>query len=152
MAPAFTLTSSAGEQISLDDMGGKVVLLDFWATWCGPCKETLPEIQRVASKFTGQPLVVISISSDKDEAAWKTFVARNQMTWPQYRDADGALSRAYGVSSIPRFFTIDTDGALQSVKVGSGADVEGDVRKLLNKAHDAEKKRAKESDRATAGE
>ncbi|MGA1983868.1 MAG: redoxin domain-containing protein [Acidobacteriaceae bacterium] len=106
MAPAFTLTTSEGEQISLDDMGGKVVLLDFWATWCGPCKETLPEIQRIAGKFAGQPLVVLSISSDSDEAAWKTFVARNQMTWPQYRDANGALNRAYGVSTIPRFFTI----------------------------------------------
>ncbi len=151
MAPAFTLTTSAGEQISLDDMGGKVVLLDFWATWCGPCKETLPEIQKIASKFAGEPLVVISISSDKDEAAWKTFVVRNQMTWPQYRDADGALSRAYGVSSIPRFFTIDTDGALESVKVGSGADVEGSVRKLVNRAVDAAKKKAKQSDRTTAG-
>jgi peroxiredoxin len=151
MAPAFTLTTSEGEQMSLDDMGGKVVLLDFWATWCGPCKETLPEIQKIAKKFADQPLVVISISSDKDEGAWKTFVERNRMTWPQYRDADGALNRAYGVSSIPRFFTIDTDGALQSVKVGSGADVEGDVRKLINRARDAQKKKAKDSERGAAG-
>jgi len=151
MAPAFTLTTSEGEQISLDDMGGKVVLLDFWATWCGPCKETLPDIQRIAKKLADQPFVVISISSDRDENAWKMFVAKNNMTWPQYRDANGALSRAYSVSTIPRFFTIDTDGALQSVKVGSGADIEGDVNRLLKKARDAEKKKAKESDRAAAG-
>lgn len=69
------------------------------------------------------------------------------MTWPQYRVANGALSRAYSVSSIPRFFTIDTDGALQSVKVGSGGDIEDDVNRLLKKARDAEKKKAKESDR-----
>jgi peroxiredoxin len=152
MAPAFTLTTSEGERISLDDMGGKVVLLDFWATWCGPCKESLPEIQRIAKNFADQPLVVISISSDKDESAWKTFIQRNSMTWPQYRDADGALSRAYGVNFIPHYFSIDTDGVLESVKVGSGADVEGEVRKLLNKARDAEKKKAKASDRASAGE
>jgi hypothetical protein len=74
------------------------------------------------------------------------------MTWPQYRDADGALSRAYGVNAIPHYFSIDTDGVLASVKVGSGADVEGDVRKLLNKARDAEKKKAKESERRAAGD
>ena len=151
MAPAFTLTTSEGEQISLDDMGGKVVLLDFWATWCGPCRESLPEIQRIAKKFADQPLVVISISSDKDVSAWKTFIQKNDMTWPQYRDADGALSRTYGVNAIPHYFSIDADGVLQNVQVGSGADVEGEVRKLLNKAHDAEKKKAKESSRATAG-
>jgi peroxiredoxin len=152
LAPPFTLTTSEGEQMSLDDMGGKVVLLDFWATWCGPCRESLPEIQRIAKKFADQPLVVISISSDKDESAWKNFVQKNNMTWPQYRDADGALSRAYSVSSIPHYFSIDTDGVLQSVKVGSGADVEGDVRRLLGKARDAEKKKAKASDRPPAGE
>jgi len=151
MAPAFTLTTSEGEQMSLDDMGGKVVLLDFWATWCGPCNESLPEIQRIAKKFADQPFVVISISSDKDANAWKNFIRMNHMTWPQYRDADGALSRAYGVSVIPHYFSIDTDGVLQSVKVGSGADVEGDVRKLVKKALDAEKKKAKESERARAG-
>jgi peroxiredoxin len=150
MAPAFTMTTSEGEQISLDDMGGKVVLLDFWATWCGPCKESLPEIQRIARNFADQPLVVVSISSDKDESAWKTFIQKNNMTWPQYRDADGALSRAYGVNAIPHYFSIDADGALENVQVGSGADVEGEVRKLLNKAHDAEKKKAKELDRATS--
>jgi len=151
MAPAFTLTTSDGEQMSLDDMDGKVVLLDFWATWCGPCKESLPEIQRIAQKFADEPFVVISISSDKDENAWKTFIQRNHMTWPQYRDANGALSRAYSVSTIPHYFSIDTDGVLQSVKVGSGANVEGDVRRLLNKARDAEKKKAKEAARASAG-
>ncbi len=152
MAPPFTLTTSEGEQISLDDMGGKVVLLDFWATWCGPCKEALPEIQRIAKDFAGQPLVVISISSDRDDIAWKTFVQKHNMTWPQYRDANGALSNAYGVSSIPRYFTIDTDGALKSVKVGSDADVSGDIKRLVKKAQDAEKRKAKDSDRAAAGE
>ena len=151
MAPAFTLTTSEGERISLDDMGGKVVLLDFWATWCGPCKESLPDIQRIAKKFADQPFVVISISSDNDEMAWKNFIAKNNMTWPQYRDANGALSRAYGVNAIPHYFSIDTDGVLESVKVGSGADVEGDVKHLLDKARDAEKKKAKQSDRAAAG-
>jgi prepilin-type processing-associated H-X9-DG protein len=146
MAPPFTVVTSEGEEINLDDMQGKVVLLDFWATWCGPCKETTPEIAHIAKEFAGQPLVVISISSDRDDIAWKSYIEKNHMTWPQYRDANGALSRAYAVSAIPRFFTIDTNGALQSVKVGMNADVEGDIRRLLSKAKKAEKAKALQSD------
>ena len=152
MAPPFTLTTSEGEQISLDDMNGKVVLLDFWATWCGPCRETLPIIQGIAKKFAGQPLVVISISSDSNAAAWQDFVAKNHMDWPQYRDANHALQSAYAVNVIPQFFTIDTDGALQSVKVGSGADIEGGLKKLVKRATEAEQKKAKDTDHAPAGQ
>jgi len=148
MAPPFTVTTSEGEQISLDEQVGKVVLLDFWATWCGPCKQTLPEIHSIAKKFAGQPLVVVSISQDRDEGAWKDFVAKNDMFWAQYRDANNALGSAYGVTAIPRFFTIDSDGVLQSVKVGSDADIEGDLKKLIKRASQAEQKKAQATDKA----
>lgn len=145
MAPPFTLTTNDGEQIQLDDMKGKVVLLDFWATWCGPCKETTPEIKKLAKKFAGQPLIVISISSDRDEQIWKNYIEKNGMDWPQYRDTNGSLSSMYGVSAIPRFFTIDTDGVLKNVNVGSNstADVEAEIRKLVGKASKAEKAKDK---------
>ncbi len=151
MAPPFTLTTAEGEQISLDEQVGKVVLLDFWATWCGPCKQTLPEIHSIAKKFAGQPLVVVSISSDSNDVAWKDFISKNDMFWAQYRDADHALSNAYGVSAIPRFFTIDSDGVLQSVKVGSGADVEGDLKKLVKRASQEASRKAASTDKP-AGE
>ena len=142
MAPPFTVRTLQGEEFSLDNMQGKVVLLDFWASWCGPCRETLPEVRHVVEKFAGQPLVVVSISIDRDEAAWKKAMDSNHMTWPQYRDANGSLATAYGANSIPRFFTIDTDGALQSMEVGSDANIEGHVRKLVNKALEAQKRQA----------
>jgi thiol-disulfide isomerase/thioredoxin len=146
MAPPFRMITAQGEELQLDDMGGKVVLLDFWATWCGPCKETLPEIARLAKDYANDPmLVVISVSQDSNAVAWKDFVQKNNMTWPQYRDANNALGSAYGVTAIPHFFTIDTNGVLKTEQVGSGTDVRGLVSDLVKKAHKAEARSAAES-------
>ena len=137
MAPAFAVTTADGQHISMDDLQGKVVLLDFWATWCGPCREALPHIREVAKKFQGQPLVILSVSLDNDEAKWREFVAKNEMTWPQYRDGshDGPVAKMFGVQAIPHTFTIDADGVLQDEHIGD-ASVEGKLKKLLAHARE----------------
>ncbi len=137
MAPAFEVTALDGSHFNLDDMGGKVVLIDFWATWCGPCNEELPHVKKIAKEFAGQPLVIISISWDSDAEKWKNFVAKNEMTWLQYRDADHELSKRFGVEAIPHYFTIDSDGVLTAEMLGSGSDVEGKLKKLIKRANDA---------------
>jgi thiol-disulfide isomerase/thioredoxin len=134
MAPAFTVVALDGTKFSLDAMGGRVVLIDFWATWCGPCKEELPHIQKIAKEFVGQPLVIISVSWDSDADKWKDFIAKNGMTWVQFRDADRRLSTAFGVDAIPHYFTIDSDGVLTAEMLGSGSDVEGKLKKLIARA------------------
>jgi thiol-disulfide isomerase/thioredoxin len=88
MAPPFAVTTPDGQRVSMDDLKGKIVLIDFWATWCQPCREALPHMRDLARKFQGQPLVVLSVSLDDDEQGWKDFVAKNEMTWLQYRHAD----------------------------------------------------------------
>lgn len=93
-------------------------------------------MKKIAKEFAGQPFVMISVSSDKDEAAWKDFVARHAMTWVQYRDEDHKLADEFGVTSIPHYFTIDSDGVLTSEMLGSGADVEGKLKKLIAKANE----------------
>jgi thiol-disulfide isomerase/thioredoxin len=135
MAPAFEITTIDGKQVSLDDLQGKVVLMDFWATWCGPCREALPNIQHIAQKFAGQPLVVLSISLDSDDGAWKKFVADHKMTWMQARDGGftGPLSRQFNVNAIPHTFTIDADGVLQDEHIGDAA-IEGKLKKLIAQA------------------
>jgi thiol-disulfide isomerase/thioredoxin len=135
MAPAFTVTTLSGEQVSLDGLAGKVVLIDFWATWCGPCREALPHMKEIAQKFSGEPLVVMSISLDNNEAAWKSFVAKNGMTWLQYRDGGftGPISRLFAVEAIPHTFTIDADGVLQDEHIGD-ASLEGKLKKLCAQA------------------
>jgi thiol-disulfide isomerase/thioredoxin len=134
MAPAFTVTSLDGTRFDLDAMNGRVVLIDFWATWCGPCREELPHMKKIAREFAGQPLVIISVSWDSDEAKWKDFIAKNEMNWVQYRDADHSLSKRFGIEAIPHYFTIDSDGVLTAEMLGSGSDVEGKLKKLVARA------------------
>jgi thiol-disulfide isomerase/thioredoxin len=150
MAPAFEVTSLDGGKFNLDAMGGRVVLVDFWATWCGPCKEALPELKRMAKEFAGQPFVMISVSSDKDEAAWKEFIQKHEMTWVQYRDEDHKLADEFGVTAIPHSFTIDADGVLTSESLGSGSDVEGKLKKLIAKAQEG-KAQARQAHAAASG-
>jgi peroxiredoxin len=135
MAPPFMVTTTDGQKISMDNLQGKVVLIDFWATWCEPCREALPHIREVARKFQGQPLVILSVSLDSDEQKWKEFVVKNEMTWPQYRDGgfDGSVAKLFGVKAIPHTFTIDADGVLQDEHIGD-ASIEGKLKKLIARA------------------
>jgi thiol-disulfide isomerase/thioredoxin len=133
-APAFEVVALDGSRFNLDAMGGRVVLIDFWATWCGPCKEELPQVKKIAKDFAGQPLVIISVSWDSDETKWKDFINKNEMTWVQYRDASHKLSQSFGVDAIPHYFTIDSDGVFTAEVLGSGSDVEGKLKKLVAKA------------------
>jgi peroxiredoxin len=132
MAPPFTVSTLDGKKVSLDDLQGKVVLIDFWATWCEPCREALPHVREIAKRFEGQPLIVLSVSVDDNESKWKDFVAKNEMTWPQYCDHGftGPVAKSFGVHEIPNTFTIDADGVLQDEHIGDAA-IEGKLKKLV---------------------
>jgi thiol-disulfide isomerase/thioredoxin len=144
MAPPFELTTLAGQRISMDSLAGHVVLIDFWATWCGPCREALPHIRSIARKFQGQPLTILSISLDSDNAKWKDFVEKNEMTWLQYRDGgfSGKMAKLFNVNAIPSTFSIDADGVLEDQHVGD-ADIEGKLKKMI--AHAVEEQSKKPS-------
>ncbi len=131
MAPPFAVRTIDGQRISLDDLKGKVVLLDFWATWCPPCREALPHVREIAKKFRDQPLVVLSVK-------WKDFISKNEMTWPQYRNPAGfagPIAKMFGVEAIPHTFTIDADGVLQDEHIGD-ASIEGKLKKLVARARE----------------
>ena len=139
MAPAFAITTIDGRKVSIDDLQGKVVLIDFWATWCAPCREALPHIKDIAKKFQGQPLVILSVSLDTDEEKWKQFVNNNGMTWLQTRDGGftGPVARLFSVNAIPHTFTIDSDGIMQDEHIGN-ASIEGKLKKLVKRASESE--------------
>ena len=148
MAPAFSAIALDGQHISMDSLAGKVVLIDFWATWCGPCREALPHIKKIATKFDGQPLVVLSISLDSDEAKWRDFVAKNGMTWSQYRDGgfEGSIAKQFGVTAIPATFSIDADGVIEDQHVGDEG-IEGKLKKMIARAVEAASSKSAPADK-----
>lgn len=136
MAPAFAVTTLSGQKVALDQLAGKVVLLDFWASWCAPCRAALPKMQKIARDFQGQPLVILSISLDSDAQAWKSYVARNHMTWMNYWDQGaftGPIATLYGVEAIPQTFSIDANGVMQDQEIADSS-IEGKLKKLVAEA------------------
>ena len=133
MAPPFSITTIDGRRISLDSLAGKVVLIDFWAMWCAPCVEALPQLRELVHQLKGEPFVVISISLDADEARWRDFIAKNQMTWPQYRDGsvNGPIATAFRITAVPATFTIDADGVLKIQHIKENGFVESELKRLI---------------------
>ena len=108
-------------------------------------------MRQIAKEFAGQPLVIISVSWDSDEAKWKEFVAKNDMTWIQYRDADHKLGDLFEINAIPHYFTIDSDGVLTAEMLGEGANVEGKLKKLIAKAKESPKETVASAPAAFSG-
>lgn len=141
LVPDFSVTTLDGKSMNRDSLAGKVVLIDFWATWCAPCRAALPQVRKLSEEFAGQPFVVLSVNLDTDEEKWKSFVALNAMRWPQTHAAgfhDG-LPSTFGVNAIPATFVIDADGILQDQRVGDIA-TEGKIKKMIARAEELQKR------------
>lgn len=112
-APDFEVATLDGGKVKLSELRGKLVLLDFWATWCGPCVAELPNVRKAYEKFGADGFVVISISFDSDAETARRFARRNRMTWPQVwvAGADRSpLAKLYNVAGIPATFLVGPDG------------------------------------------
>ncbi|MCL5023158.1 MAG: TlpA family protein disulfide reductase [Nitrospirae bacterium] len=119
-APAFTLTSADGTKVSLADFSGRPVVIDFWATWCGPCREGTHELEKLHRKYDGKGVVFLGISMDEGRDAAqqvKAFAKENGLTYRMLID-DQETSRAYVVSSIPATYILDRNHILVKIYPG----------------------------------
>ena len=131
-------TSVNGRKVDVSKMKGKVVLIDFWATWCGPCVAEIPNVKKTYAKLHKKGFEIIGISLDSKEDKLTEFVAEKGMPWPQHFDGKGwsnAIAKEFGIRSIPTMWLIDTKGNL--VDMNARHNLEEKVEKLLAAGKDS---------------
>lgn len=130
-APDFSFRTVDGRAFSRDGLRGKVVLIEFWASWCGPCREALPEMFRIYGDFKTPRFVMIGVSEDEDQTKFEDFVAREGIRWPQDWDPDGQLLARFSSSAIPSYAVIDADGRLRFLQKGYNGQTFHDIRQAI---------------------
>lgn len=118
IAPDFTLPDLNGDQVSLDDYRGKVVLLNFWATWCPPCQQEIPMFVEVYEELKDEDFVILAVSIGEGKEKVSNFVSEKGMTFPVLLDLDKNVGRRYLVRAIPTSIVVDRDGVVQRIIVG----------------------------------
>ena len=109
-APNFTITADNGKTVAAHDFGGKLLLLNFWATWCPPCVEEIPGLNEMARQLGPQGLVVLGVSVDKDANAYKQFLQKSPLAYLTARDPDEKINLSYGTIQYPESYLIDRNG------------------------------------------
>jgi thiol-disulfide isomerase/thioredoxin len=117
-APDFSLPNIDGQQVSLQQYRGKVVFLNFWATWCVPCREEMPALERLHQTYQAQDLAIISIDLKESADQVKTFFQKHSLSFPALLDQDGSVFRDYLVAGMPTTYLIKRDGTLLARGVG----------------------------------
>jgi thiol-disulfide isomerase/thioredoxin len=138
VCPPIEQYTSDGEVVTMSHFAGKVVYIDVWATWCGPCKKEIPHLKTLEEKYHGKNIEFVSISTDQDVNKWKEFIATESMSGLQLHQSDEAektISRYFVINSIPRFILIDESGKIVSAdapRPSSGQTLYGLIDSVLN--------------------
>lgn len=123
--PSFTTTLISGKSFSLEDIKGQYVLLDFWGSWCGPCRAESPDLVKLHQNYYGKNFKdangfeIVSVAIETNESRWKNAIKKDQLNWPhhivQLDRFDGPIAKQYGVKEIPTKYLLDTDGSVLMV-------------------------------------
>jgi len=132
IAPAFEVKGLDSRTYSLAGLKGKLVLLDFWATWCGPCRQSLPVLERLNEEYRDQGLVILGVDADEGREVVEAFLKKSPMAYPAVLSGESGILNAYQVGAYPTFVLIGRDGKVASHQIGF--DGEAALRAMLEKA------------------
>jgi peroxiredoxin len=135
VAPVFTQPDTSNTLVSLNSFRGKHVLVDFWASWCGPCREEHPELVKLYEKYRADGFEIVSVSLDEEKEKWLQAIQKDQLPWTHVSDLKGSKNQAaalYGVKAIPNRYLLDREGKIIA-KVYGAWGLEGQLKKLFPK-------------------
>jgi cytochrome c biogenesis protein CcmG/thiol:disulfide interchange protein DsbE len=133
-APDFTLEMLDGREMTLSNLRGQVILVNFWATWCPPCRKEMPAIQEVYDRYRDQGFVVLAVDLGDGDDQVRRFIEQMELTFPILMDRDRDVSRHYRILSIPTTYFVDRSGVIQDIVIGGPmprALIESKVTALL---------------------
>lgn len=134
VAPDFTQLTPEGESLSLSDLRGKYVLIDFWASWCGPCRRENPNVVRMYDTYKDKGFEILGVSLDRDKGRWLAAIEKDQLTWQHVSDLKGwsnAVAQQYSIRSIPRTILLDPEGRIIAKNL-RGASLEAKLQELFD--------------------
>lgn len=133
VAPEFSLPDTAGVSVSLSDFRGKYVLLDFWASWCPPCRRENPNVVKAFNEYKDKNFTIVGISLDKDKSKWMKAIADDNLAWTHLSDLkywDSEIPALYGVRGIPANVLLDPDGVIVSKNI-TGEDLHKKLKEVI---------------------
>lgn len=133
VAPNFTQNQLDGTPLQLNEFRGKIVLVDFWASWCGPCRKANPEVVAIYNKYKDQNFEIIGVSLDKKRGSWEAAIKKDNLTWYHVSDLKGwqnGVAQQYGVRSVPQTFLLDAEGKIIAHNL-KGPALEAAIKKAL---------------------
>jgi peroxiredoxin len=134
-APDFTLKSAEGRNLRLGEQRGQVVLVNFWASWCGPCKQEMPHLNRLYDKYKSSGFTLLAVNIDDDARVGASTAAKWGLKFPVLLDADKKVTRQYDLGAMPATVLIDRDGRVRYLhrgyREGTEADYERQIRELV---------------------
>lgn len=130
-AKDFTLENLEGSRVSLKDFEGKLVFLNFWATWCGPCRYEMPAMEKLWQKFKEEDFVILAVDVREGKEKVSSFVKENGLTFPVLLDSRGGVASTYGIRAIPTTYLLDPEGRIVGKALGARDWASQDAFKLI---------------------